>query len=122
VTAPARTRCLLLDLHDDPAAIARYRAHHAAGALPPEVAHAIRATGVTRMEIFLSGDRLVMLVEGGEGATGDPDPALAEWERRMDAFQAPLPWAEPGTKWTEAEPIFDLDAQPASTAQKGAGA
>ena len=109
MTDPPRLRCLVLDLHDDAELIARYRAWHAPGAVPPAVTLAIRASGVTRMEIHLSGDRLIMLVEGGEEGAASDDPDVQAWERLMDRFQKPVPWAESGAKWTAAERIFDLE-------------
>jgi L-rhamnose mutarotase len=114
-----RRHVLLIDLIDDAAAIAAYEAWHAAGALPPAVAAAIRAGGIVAMDIYRTGSRLVMVMETGEGfdpaaraARDAADPATAAWEARMDAVQRPLPWADPGQKWTEATRIFSLDAQP----------
>ncbi len=109
-------RCLILDLRDDPELIARYRDWHTPGKTPEAVIRAIRDAGIAGMEIYLSGDRLVMVMETGDGAPSDTrsdasnDPELKAWEALMDAFQKPVPWAEPGEKWTPAELIFDLDA------------
>ncbi|WP_158916529.1 L-rhamnose mutarotase [Caulobacter sp. S45] len=109
-------RCLILDLKDDPELIARYKQWHTPGRTPPAVIAAIRAAGVEAMEIYLSGDRLVMIMETGPEASDDvradasPDPELRAWEQLMDAFQKPVPWATPGEKWTPTELIFDLDA------------
>jgi len=107
---------LLLDLIDDAEAIARYEAWHLAGAVPAAVVAGIRRSGVEAMEIWRTGDRLVMVVEAGTGfdpaaRTGAEDPDLAAWERLMDGFQRPLPWAAPGAKWTAATRIFDLGDQ-----------
>ena len=109
-------RVLVLDLHNDPELIARYRAWHAPGATPPAVIAALRASGVTHMQIHLSGDRLVMIVEGGESAeiAAATNPDLEAWERLMDDFQKPVPWADCGAKWTPATCIFDLAAHGAS--------
>ena len=109
-------RCLILDLKDDPELIAQYRAWHAPGKTPAAVIEAIRATGIAVMEIYLSGDRLVMVMETGAEAPTDAradasdDPELKAWEALMDAFQKPVPWAAPGEKWAPAELIFDLGA------------
>ena len=61
------------------------------------------------------------LVVVGSGATGGwvakraseaANPESIAWEEKMDVYQQPLPWANPGEKWVEAELIFDLAAQP----------
>lgn len=119
MTERERPRVLVLDLHDDPELIARYRAWHAPGATPPAVIAALRASGVTQMQIHLSGDRLVMIVEGGDGAeaAAATQPELEAWERLMDEFQKPVPWADHGAKWTPATCIFDLASHDAFKAE-----
>ena len=109
---------LLLDLKDDPELIARYEAWHAAGAVPGAVVRGIRAAGINSMEIHRSGTRLIMVMETGpdfnsraKAAADAADPDVIAWETLMDRFQQPLPWAEAGTKWTEAKRIFSLDEQ-----------
>lgn len=110
---------LLIDLVDEPAAIARYEAWHAAGALPPAIGASIRGAGVVAMDIYRTGDRLVMVME--TDASFDPalkaaadaaDADVQAWEAQMDSVQRPLPWAAPGAKWTEATAIFSLDQNP----------
>lgn len=109
---------LLLDLVDDPAAIARYEAWHAAGAVPPAIVRSIRAAGIEAMEIWRSGTRLVMTMETGPGfdpvakALADRDDAdVQAWEALMSTVQRPLPWARDGEKWVGATRIFSLDEQ-----------
>jgi L-rhamnose mutarotase len=106
---------LFLDLHEDPDLIAAYEAHHAPGAVPAEILDSIRAAGITDMEIYRSGSRMVMVMETDE--TFDPvakaeadrtDPAVVAWETLMSRFQKPLPWAPPGEKWLTADRIFKL--------------
>lgn len=110
---------LLLDLLDDPDAIARYEAWHRAGAVPEAVVRSIRAGGIEAMEIWRSGDRLAMVMETGDGfdpatraAVDAADPDVVAWEALMAQFQRPLPWAAAGAKWTAAARIFALDEQP----------
>jgi L-rhamnose mutarotase len=107
---------LLIDLVDEPAAIARYEAWHAAGALPPAIGASIRGAGIVAMDIYRTGDRLVMVMDTDDSfdpavkaAADAADPAVRAWEAQMDAVQRPLPWATPGAKWTQAAPIFSLD-------------
>lgn len=110
---------LLIDLADDADAIAQYEAWHASGALPPAIAASIRAADITAMDIYRSGNRLVMLMETGPGfdpaakaAADAADPVVQAWEARMSTVQRPLPWAQPDAKWTPATCIFSLDEQP----------
>jgi L-rhamnose mutarotase len=110
---------LLIDLADDAEAIAQYEAWHASGALPPAIGASIRAADISAMEIYRSGNRLVMLMETGpafdpaaKAAADAADPAVQAWEAQMDGVQRPLPWAVPGAKWTETTRIFSLDEQP----------
>lgn len=107
--------CLLLDLVDDPESMARYRAWHQPGQTPVAVIRSIRAADITAMEIYQLGDRLVMLMETGpafspeaKAAADASDADVQAWERLMDRFQTPTPFAQAGEKWTRAEQIFDL--------------
>jgi L-rhamnose mutarotase len=109
---------LMLDLKDDPEAIAAYRAWHAPGRPPAAVMASIRAAGIEQMEICLTGNRLVMILEAGPGfsfeakaASDAADPEVQAWEALMSRFQQPLAWAAPGEKWVLAEPIFRLTDQ-----------
>jgi L-rhamnose mutarotase len=108
-------RVLILDLKDDPALIAAYEAHHRPGAVPEAVLHSIRAGGIEAMEIYRSGNRLVMTIETAahfdpqaKAAADATDRAVIAWEALMDRYQQRLPWAERGMKWVEAERIFAL--------------
>jgi L-rhamnose mutarotase len=53
---------LALDLQDDPELIEQYRAWHRPGGPPAAIIESLRATGITEMEIFLAGNRLVMIL------------------------------------------------------------
>lgn len=110
---------LLLDLIDDAAAIARYEAWHAAGAVPSAIVRSIRAAGIGAMEIHRSGTRLVMLMETGsdfdpaaKAAADAADPDVQAWEALMSTVQRPIPAAQAGEKWVAAHRIFSLDEQP----------
>jgi L-rhamnose mutarotase len=107
----ARRLCFALDLVDDAALIAAYEAHHAPGAVWPQVLDHLRALGVETMEIWRTGDRMVMIAEVTEDyprAFPEP-PEIAEWEALMWRFQRPLPHAAEGEKWVPMRRIFALD-------------
>jgi len=109
---------LLLDLVDEAEAIARYEAWHAAGAVPPAIVASIREAGIISMEIYRTGNRLVMVMETDDSfdaarkaADDAANPAVIAWETQMNTVQRPLPWARPDAKWTEAPRIFSLSEQ-----------
>ncbi len=115
---------LTLDLKDDPALIAAYRAHHAAAW--PEVLKSLRRVGVREMDIYALGRRLVMVLETKEGFDAERDfarhnashPRCAEWEALMKTFQTAPPGARPGRLWTEMEEVFSLRRQLAAAERR----
>ena len=100
--------CFALDLIDDAAMIADYEARHAPGAVWPVVLGHLRAQGVETMEIWRSGDRMVMIAEVSSDypRTVEAPPEIAEWEALMWRFQRALPHAAPGEKWVPMQRIF----------------
>ena len=106
---------LLLDLKDEPEAIARYEAAHRPGGVPAAVLESIQAAGISEMIIHRAGNRLVMLVEmapgaelGAKAAADAANPDVVAWEARMDMLQQRLPFAQASEKWVLAAPIFTL--------------
>lgn len=113
-------RCFAVDLVDDPAMIARYRAWHAPGAPPAAVTAAIRDDGVTDLQIWMINDRMMMIMEQDSALAVDPatkaardaaNPDVTAWDALMRTFQRPLSSA-PNGSWTEMEQIYSLAAQP----------
>jgi L-rhamnose mutarotase len=113
-------RCFVVDLVDDPEMIARYRAWHAPGGPPSAVTAAIRADGVSDLQIWQVGDRMVMMMEqdaalaadsAGKAARDAANPEVQAWDALMRTFQRPLPFA-PDTTWVEMERIYALSEQP----------
>lgn len=109
-----RVHGMTLQLRDDPEAIARYKAEHAA--VWPEVIARLREAGVLEMRIFLLGRRLFMCMESREGF--DPardleglndDPHSRRWDELMRTLQEPAPEARPGEWWAPMEIVFDID-------------
>jgi L-rhamnose mutarotase len=105
-----------LDLRDDAEAIAEYERWHQPGQVWPEIIAAIRASGVQDMEIFRTGNRLVMAVQLAEGhdasaRAAQDDAKTQAWEALMDGYQQRLPWAEAGQKWVPMKRIFSLAEQ-----------
>ena len=110
-----KRHCLALDLKDDEELIEEYKRYHAPGNTWPEITESIKDSGIVDMEIYLTGNRLFMIMEVDESF--DPEkkaqmdasnPKVQQWENLMMKFQQLLPWAADGEKWVNMERIFKL--------------
>ncbi len=107
--------CFALDLKDDKKLIAEYESWHRAENGWPEIKKSIVDAHVINMEIYRTGNRLMMIMEVDDDfslahkAIMDTDnPKVREWEQLMDKFQQPLPWAKDGEKWVPMHQIYHL--------------
>jgi L-rhamnose mutarotase len=107
--------CYSCDLKDDSKLIAEYKAYHAEGKAWPEITKSIKDAGIVDMQIYLTGNRMFMIMEVND--TFNPDKKAAmdaqnskvqEWENLMWDYQQELPWAEKGEKWIALDKIFQL--------------
>ncbi|MEP2239086.1 MAG: L-rhamnose mutarotase [Maribacter sp.] len=108
--------CFSCDLKDNPDVIGAYKKYHAEGNAWPEITSSIKDAGITDMQIYLTGNRMFMIMEVDE--TFDPikkaemdaaNPKVQEWENLMWDFQQALPWAKNDEKWIALEQIFQLE-------------
>lgn len=104
---------LACDLKDDAELIKKYEEYHRE--VWPEIIKSILEAGILNMEIFRTGNRLIMLMETqpdfsfGEKAKADGEnPKVQEWENLMGKYQQAVPSAKNGEKWTLMDKIFDL--------------
>lgn len=100
----------VLDLSDETLA-EEYEQWHRPGNVPARVLQDIVDAGNVVMEIYRTGDRLVMITETEGNAQPQDRTGSAEsqaWEAQMDSFQKPVPSAAEGVKWQPAECIFRL--------------
>ncbi len=108
--------CFACDLKDDSALIAEYKEYHAAGKAWPEITKSITDAGIVDMQIYLTGNRMFMIMDVDTNVF-DPEkkaemdannPKVKEWEDLMWKYQQELPWAAKGEKWIPMEKIFKL--------------
>lgn len=106
--------CFALDLKNDEERIAEYEAHHKS--IWPEVRDSFWRAGIENVELYRTGNRLVMMLETNEGFSFEKkekidaeDPVVQRWEALMSGYQQPLPWAGEGEKWILMKPIFLLN-------------
>ena len=104
-----------LEINNDLELIAQYRYWHSEEHHWKEIRDGIRAVGILEMEIYMLGNRLVMIVD----APADFDwqtsmdrlatlPRQAEWEAFVARFQGCSAEARSDEKWQPAERIFRL--------------
>lgn len=102
-----------LELVDDPQLIDFYiKAHENVW---PEITEGIRSVGITRMDIFIEGRRLVMILELADGVSRDEAmtklatlPRQAEWEEYVGKCQQCAAGSISGAKWRPMQQIFEL--------------
>src|SRR3569833_2896271 len=109
----SRRLCFALDLVNDAAIIAEYVRFHRSGGVWPVIVDDIHAQGIEEMEIWRTGDRMVMIatVTDDYPRARDVPPEYDQWETLMWGFQKALPHSAPGEKWVAMTQIFDLSQQ-----------
>ncbi len=107
--------CFSCDLKEDSALIGEYKEYHAAGNAWPAITKSIKDAGILDMQIYLTGNRMFMIMEVDEtfdqvikAEMDANNPKVQEWEQLMWKFQQGLPWAQEGEKWLQMERIFQL--------------
>lgn len=114
-SAPFKRYCKTLTLHGDRALIEQYKQAHAPGAVWPEVNQGMREVGILRMEIYLAGQQLFMIMD--TVADFDHDQAMAalatkprqaEWEAFVAQFQQAAATSTADQKWQLMERIYEL--------------
>lgn len=105
----------MLDLVDDEAAISEYRRLHSEAVLWKEIRDGIREVGILEMEIYISGNHLVMIVDAPEDFDWDKAmarlatlPRQSEWEDTVGKYQQSRPGATSNEKWKMMERMFHL--------------
>jgi L-rhamnose mutarotase len=106
--------CFALDLINDPVLISEYKKYHEK--IWPEITASIKNSGIENLEIFLTGNRMFMIMEVSDAFSFDKksemdseNPKVQEWEMLMWKYQQALPMSKPNEKWRLMEQIFQLD-------------
>ena len=105
---------LTLNLKDDPQVIEQYKTYHRN--VWPEVLTSLKQIGITRMDIYLLGQRMFMAIETVDDFDPTNDfpryldvhPHCREWDELMRTFQEPVPEAKPDEWWATMEQVFEL--------------
>jgi|SRR5690554_4656108 len=111
-----RKYCLALDLKEDPKLIEAYKDAHRKENFRAEITSSIKDAGVLNMEIYLTGNRLFMIMEVDEtfdfkrkAAMDAENPKVQDWENYVAGFQQVLPWAREEEKWVMMDKIYELE-------------
>lgn len=104
-----------LDLESDEDAINEYKRLHSEAFQWKEIREGIRSVGILEMEIYISGNRLVMIVDAPADFDWDAAmkklavlPRQAEWEQLVGRFQKCSENATSDEKWHGMERMFYL--------------
>ena len=104
-----------LEISNDPELIAQYRKWHSQEYSWKEIRDGIREVGILEMEIYLIGNRLVMIVDAPADFQWQEAmarlatlPRQAEWEAFVSKFQGCSHDARSDEKWQPMERIFRL--------------
>ena len=108
--------CKTLLLEDDPKLIGEYKKVHAPGAAWPEITSGMREVGILDMEIYITGNRLFMIMDTVPEFDHDRDmtelaskPRQSEWEAYVSKFQQTSSEASADEKWQLMERIYKMD-------------
>lgn len=112
---PVKRYCRTMDLKPDDMLIREYIRRHSEGQVWPEVVAGIREVGILEMEIYLHGNRLLMIVDTPLDFDWDTAmerlatlPRQQEWEDYMSLFQDCHAGDTANDKWQMMDRIFYL--------------
>lgn len=114
-TFPVKRYCQTLDLKDNPKLIEEYVKRHSQAEHWGIIREGIKQVGILEMEIYLSGNRLFMIVETALDFDWTEAfsklsalPQQAEWEEYMSVFQNADQGATSDQKWQLMDRIFKI--------------
>ena len=108
--------CKTMLLKDDPELIREYKQVHGLGAAWPEVTRGAKEAGIIDLEIYLTGNRLFMIMDTVPDFDHEKamlelsgKPRQQEWETFVSRFQDASPCASSKEKWQLMERIFEME-------------
>ncbi|WP_296635652.1 L-rhamnose mutarotase [Polaribacter sp.] len=108
-----KRHCLTLDLKEDKNVIKAYKKQHEK--VWPEIEESLKASGIKSTEIYLTGNRLFMILQVDTSFSFEKkaildanNPKVQEWETLMWNYQKALPFAKPKEKWVLIDKIYQL--------------
>ncbi len=112
---PVKRYCQILETTDNPELIRLYRECHSCGKAWKEILEGIRSVGILEMELYIHGNKVVMIVETPldfewESAMAKLAtlPRQAEWEAYVAQFQGCDANATSAQKWQLMDRMFYL--------------
>ena len=104
-----------LEISDDPELMEQYRKWHSVEHHWKEIRDGIRQVGILEMEIYMLGNKLVMIVDTPADFQWEEAmnrlatlPRQAEWEAFVSKFQGCAADARSDEKWQPMERMFRL--------------
>ena len=104
-----------MELKDDVELIRKYCLAHDEQHFRPEIMAGMREVGILEMEVYIAGNRLVMIVEAHEDFNWDDAmarlamlPGQQEWEEYVAQFQNCSAEATSDEKWQMMTRIFHI--------------
>ena len=104
-----------LEISDDPELVAQYRKCHDEDHSWQEVRDGIRQVGILEMELYILGNKVVMIVDTPADFDWETAmarlatlPRQAEWEAFVSRFQGCSSEARSDEKWQPMERMFRL--------------
>ena len=108
-----KRHCFALDLINDSKLISEYKKYHQK--IWPEITKSIKDAGIEKLDIYLAGNRLFMIMEvtnnfsfEQKNAMDLANPKVQEWENLMWKYQQKLPFAKDDEKWILMDQIYKL--------------
>jgi len=108
--------CKTMLLKDDPELIRDYKQVHGLGQAWPEVTNGAKEVGIIDLEIYITGNRLFMIMDTVPDFDHEKamlalsgKPRQQEWETFVSRFQDTSPDASSKEKWQLMERIFEMN-------------
>lgn len=112
---PVKRYCQILEIADNPELIALYKECHSKDKHWKEIREGIRSVGILEMEMYISSNKVFMIVETELDFNWEDSmnrlasmPRQAEWEEFVAKLQGCEPKATSAQKWTRMERMFHL--------------